>query len=140
MLFALTTTAKKAVITTWAFPEATDTAWDILAAGGSVLDAITHGTSKCEKLQCDGTVGWGHKPDESGEVTLDAMIMDGQTGNVGAVGGLRRVKNAAGVARHVLDHTMHSLLVGDSATEFAIQLGFIEEPLEDNKTAVENEQ
>ena len=33
------------------------------------------GTSKCEELQCDGSVGWGGSPDESGETTLDAMIM-----------------------------------------------------------------
>lgn len=35
------------------------------------------GCSMCEQLQCDGTVGFGGSPDESGETTLDAMIMDG---------------------------------------------------------------
>ena len=33
------------------------------------------GTSKCESLRCDGSVGWGGSPDENGETTLDAMIM-----------------------------------------------------------------
>lgn len=33
---------------------------------------------------------------------------------VGAVGDLRRVKNAVGVARAVMEHTRHSLLVGES--------------------------
>jgi hypothetical protein len=47
------------------------------------------------------------------------MVIDGSTMNVGAVGGLRRVKSAAQVARLVLQHTKHSMLVGEQATEFA---------------------
>lgn len=49
--------------------------------------------------------------------------------NVGAVGALRRIKNAVGVARHVLDNTKHSILVGSQATQFAVQMGFHEESL-----------
>ena len=46
------------------------------------------------------------------------MIMDGQTANVGAVGALRHVRDAAKVARHVLDNTQHTLLVGGMASSF----------------------
>ena len=53
-----------------------------------------------------------------------------ETQNVGAVGCLRRVKGAASVARAVLDHTRHTLLVGELATQFAVQMGFKEETLE----------
>lgn len=49
--------------------------------------------------------------------------------NIGAVGALRRVKSAISVARHVLEHTKHSFLVGDQATQFAVQMGFKEESL-----------
>lgn len=35
------------------------------------------GCRVCQVQQCDGTVGYGGDPDEEGEVTLDAMIMDG---------------------------------------------------------------
>lgn len=45
--------------------------------GGKVLDAIEEGASVCEEMQCDGTVGYGGSPDESGETTLDALLMDG---------------------------------------------------------------
>ena len=48
--------------------------------------------------QCDTTVGYGGSPDEDGETTLDAMVMDGQTLDIGAVGALRGVKNAVGRA------------------------------------------
>lgn len=53
------------------------TAWDLLARGSSALDAVEVGAAACEELQCDYTVGFGGSPDENGETTLDAMIMDG---------------------------------------------------------------
>ncbi|XP_047545626.1 N(4)-(Beta-N-acetylglucosaminyl)-L-asparaginase [Vanessa atalanta] len=117
------------VVTTWNFVNSTITAWNILKQGGYSLDAIERGTSICEEQQCDGTVGFGGSPDEDGETTLDALIMDGRTMNVGAVGALRRIKRAASVARHVLEHTKHSILVGELATQFAEQMGFYEESL-----------
>lgn len=49
--------------------------------------------------------------------------------NMGAVGSMRNIKNAIGVARHVLENTKHSLLVGERATEFAIMMGFKNESL-----------
>ena len=57
------------------------------------------------------------------------MIMDGMSMNVGAVGGIRNIKNAIGVARAVMEHTTHTLLVGSQATDFAIQNGFQYESL-----------
>ncbi|XP_023393919.1 N(4)-(beta-N-acetylglucosaminyl)-L-asparaginase isoform X3 [Pteropus vampyrus] len=60
------------------------------------------------------------------------MIMDGTTMNVGAVGDLRRIKNAIGVARKVLEHTTHTLLAGESATKFAESMGFVNEDLSTN--------
>lgn len=46
----------------------------------SALDAVEAGCAQCEVDQCDGTVGFGGSPDEEGETTLDAMIMDGCSG------------------------------------------------------------
>lgn len=37
---------------------------------------------------------------------------------VGAVADLRRVKNAIGVARKVIEYTKHTLLVGESGNYF----------------------
>ena len=34
-------------------------------------------TSSLLPIQCDTTVGYGGSPDENGQTTLDAMIMDG---------------------------------------------------------------
>ena len=117
-------------INTWGgpFTAATDAAFRALKSNCSVsaLDAVEIGCSTCERNQCDGSVGFGGSPDESCETTLDAMIMDGSTMKSGSVAGLRRVKDAISVARHVLDYTSHTMLAGDLATEFAVQNGFEE--------------
>ncbi|KAM9670682.1 N(4)-(beta-N-acetylglucosaminyl)-L-asparaginase isoform 2-T2 [Dama dama] len=120
------------ILNTWPFRNATLAAWKTLAAGGSALDAVESGCATCEQQQCDGSVGFGGSPDESAETTLDAMIMDGTTMNVGAVGDLRRIKNAIGVARKVLEHTTHTLLAGEAATKFAESMGFVNEDLSTN--------
>lgn len=52
-------------------------AWELVKQGKSALDAVEAGCSRCEDEQCDYTVGFGGSPDENGETTLDAMIMDG---------------------------------------------------------------
>lgn len=58
-----------------------------------------------------------------------------RTHDVGAVGALRQVKHAISVARHVLENTDHTLLVGSQATEFAIQMGFTRENLTTRNSA-----
>ncbi|XP_061582167.1 N(4)-(beta-N-acetylglucosaminyl)-L-asparaginase isoform X2 [Cololabis saira] len=120
------------VINTWPFKHAAAAAWSALRSGGSVLDAVQEGCSRCEAEQCDGSVGFGGSPDESGETTLDAMIMNGNSMEVGAVADLRRVKNAIAVARAVMEHTEHTLLVGESASVFAENMGFVAEDLTTN--------
>ncbi|KAJ1337839.1 N4-(beta-N-acetylglucosaminyl)-L-asparaginase [Microdochium nivale] len=122
------------VINTWGgpFTAATDAAFLALRDKPdttSALDAVEIGCATCEANQCDGTVGFGGSPGENCETTLDAMIMDGISMKAGAVAGLRRVKNAIGVARHVLERTTHTMLSGDLATEFAVASGFVEEDL-----------
>uniref|UniRef100_UPI0037E8BC95 N(4)-(beta-N-acetylglucosaminyl)-L-asparaginase n=1 Tax=Semicossyphus pulcher TaxID=241346 RepID=UPI0037E8BC95 len=122
------------VINTWPFKNATAAAWSVLQSGGSVLDAVERGCARCEMEQCDGSVGYGGSPDETGETTLDAMIMNGDTMEVGSVADLRRIKNAIGVARAVMEHTEHTLLVGESASVFAENMGFVAEDLTTNKS------
>ncbi|KAJ8416558.1 hypothetical protein AAFF_G00358460 [Aldrovandia affinis] len=122
------------VINTWPFQDATSTAWSTLCSGGVALDAVEKGCAQCEKERCDESVGFGGSPDETGETTLDAMIMNGDTMEVGAVGGLRRIKNAIGVARAVMERTKHTFLVGESASVFAENMGFPAEDLTTNQS------
>ncbi|KAL0485866.1 glycosylasparaginase [Acrasis kona] len=74
-------------------------------------------------MQCDHSVGFGGSPNERGEVTLDAMIMNGRTMQIGAVANLKKIKHAVKAARLVMDKTYMTLLAGNDATEFATKFG-----------------
>lgn len=54
--------------------------------------------------------------------------------DIGAVGGIRNVKDAISVARKVMENTRHSLLGGSLASDFAVQMGFKKESLQTNKS------
>ncbi|KAI6242509.1 N(4)-(Beta-N-acetylglucosaminyl)-L-asparaginase- like [Aphelenchoides fujianensis] len=125
------------VIGTWGnadFQAVAQKAWDEVNAGGSRMSALVDGLSECENRQCDRTVGFGGDPDETGETTLDALVMDGPQQLMGAVADLRRVKEAARVAWAVMNFTEHSMLAGESATKFATSMGFLETTLATNES------
>ncbi|XP_052078887.1 N(4)-(Beta-N-acetylglucosaminyl)-L-asparaginase-like [Mytilus californianus] len=112
------------VVTTWSYPNATRAAWiELMQNHGTAVDAVVTGCSACETSQCRGAVGFGSKPDEAGNTTLDAMIMDGKTMDVGAVGCLTNTKSAIAVAKAVMKYTKHTLLVGERASLFAAEMG-----------------
>ena len=45
--------------------------------GENAVDGVVAGGTYCEEHQCGFSVGYGAKPSENGETTLDAMVMDG---------------------------------------------------------------
>ncbi|KAF6146147.1 hypothetical protein GIB67_015585 [Kingdonia uniflora] len=111
------------VVSTWPFLEAVRAAWSATENGFAAVDAVVEGCSACEELRCDGTVGPGGSPDENGETTIDALVMDGTTMEVGAVAAMRYVKDGIRAANLVMRHTDHTLLVGEKASAFAISMG-----------------
>ncbi|BFG23118.1 hypothetical protein CerSpe_093920 [Prunus speciosa] len=111
------------VVSTWPFLEAVRAAWRVVDNGFSAVDAVVEGCSACEELRCDGTVGPGGSPDENGETTIDALVMDGVTMEVGAVAAMRYIKDGIKAARLVMQYTEHTLLVGEQASAFAISMG-----------------
>ena len=124
------------VINTWSevFTTATLQAHSTLMQGSSALDAIESGCSTCESLQCDTSVGFGNHPDTQGFTSLDAMIMDGNTMDVGSVGYIRRMRRAISIARCVMHYTSHTLLVGQGAEDFAQMMGFALDPATTEET------
>jgi N4-(beta-N-acetylglucosaminyl)-L-asparaginase len=99
---------------------------DVLKSGGDTLDAAVAAVTVVEDDPTQTAVGWGGLPNEDGEVELDASVMHGPTGRCGAVGALHRIKNAASVAKTVMERTNHTFLVGEGATKFAVDEGFKE--------------
>lgn len=111
------------VINTWPFTIATKAAWEIVQKGGKATAAVVAGCSACEQVQCDGTVGFGGSPDDKGDTSLDALLMDGDSMDVGAVANLRMTKDAIHTALLVLELTHHSILAGNEASAFATEFG-----------------
>lgn len=109
--------------------KAMEIGWDILAKGGSALDAVEKSANWIELDPEDYTVGFGGLPNENGVVQLDASIMDGKTYNAGSVACLENIKTPSSVARIVMERTDHVMLVGQGALNFAKQWGFKEENL-----------
>jgi isoaspartyl peptidase/L-asparaginase-like protein (Ntn-hydrolase superfamily) len=126
-------TKKAKVVYTWDYgPAPGNAALDVLAKGESALDALEAGIKIVESDPNVLSVGYGGLPDASGEVTLDASIMDWK-GNAGAVAYLKNIKHPISVARLVMEKTPHVLLVGEGALKFALENGFKKENLLTNK-------
>ena len=126
---------KPIVVSTWPSGKDVNTAaWKVLSSGGRSLDAIEAGGRQIEDtINC--CVGLGGNPDRDGIVTLDSCIMD-EHANCGAVAAIARIKHPISVARMVMEKTPHVLLVGQGATDFAVQNGF---PLESGELSPDAE-
>jgi N4-(beta-N-acetylglucosaminyl)-L-asparaginase len=106
-----------------------DDAFSFLKNGGDTLDAVLRVVTGPEDDPKDDSVGLGGLPNEEGVVELDACCMHGPTRRAGSVGGLRNVRNASLVAKAVMEHTGHVMLVGDGAERFAVAMGYPRENL-----------
>lgn len=98
---------------------------DLLVRGGTALDAVEAAVASME----DDPVfdaGRGSVLNQSGQVEMDAVIMDGASLRSGAVAALRHVRNPIKVARRLMDTTQFSMLAGEGARTFAHANGFEE--------------
>jgi L-asparaginase / beta-aspartyl-peptidase len=100
---------------------ALDVGWQILADGGSALDACE---SAVRALEDDPTfdAGVGSFLNAAGQVEMDAAIMDGRTLDVGAVAAVSHVRNPITLARTIMD-SEHVLMVGQGAEQIAESAG-----------------
>ncbi len=106
-----------------------DRGYELLAGGGDTLDAALSVVRGAEDDPGDDSVGLGGLPNEEGIVELDASCMHGPSRRAGAVGGVRNIRNVALLAREVMQHTGHVMLVGEGAERFAVARGFKREDL-----------
>lgn len=106
-----------------------EAAYAFLKGGGDTLDAAIRVVKGPEDDPNDDSVGLGGLPNEEGVVELDACCMHGPTRRAGSVGGVRNIKNVSMVAKAVMLHTGHVMLVGEGAERFAVAMGFPRENL-----------
>ncbi|HEY3770172.1 MAG TPA: N(4)-(beta-N-acetylglucosaminyl)-L-asparaginase [Candidatus Angelobacter sp.] len=100
-----------------------------LIAGADTLEAAITTVSGPENDPEDDSVGMGGLPNEDCVVELDACCMHGPSRRAGSVGAVRDIKNVAALARTVMEHTGHVMLVGQGATRFGELMGFQKENL-----------
>jgi beta-aspartyl-peptidase (threonine type) len=104
---------------------AVERALSVLAAGGSALDAVE---AAVVTLEDDPryNAGVGASLTETGEVELDASIMDGRDLRAGAVCALTHHRNAVRVARAALEDGRHVFYAGEGARAVARRAGLSE--------------
>ncbi len=96
--------------------------WDILRSGGTAVEAVVKAVGS---LEDDGSfdAGRGSHLNASGNIELDASIMNGKTLRCGAVAAVHHIKNPILLARKIMDESEHILLVGAGAEDFAVAHG-----------------
>ncbi len=91
---------------------------EILANGGSSLDAVTAAVEILEDAP-EFNAGRGAVLTSEGTVELDASIMVGGSLDAGAVASVKGVRNPIQAARLVMTDSPHVMLVGEGAETFA---------------------
>jgi beta-aspartyl-peptidase (threonine type) len=99
-----------------------DVSFDVLDHGGSSLDAVM---TAVRMLEDDPlfNAGRGAGLTRDGTAELDASIMDGRDQRAGAVACVTRAKNPVELARRVMERSLHVMLVGKGADDFAHEQG-----------------
>jgi beta-aspartyl-peptidase (threonine type) len=95
---------------------------DILAAGGSALDAVTEAVAKLED-DLLFNAGRGSVFTRAGTQEMDACVMDGAERRSGAVAGVFGPRNPVLAARAVMERSRHVLLIGEGALAFCRENG-----------------
>jgi len=90
---------------------------NVLAAGGSALDAVTRAVVALEDDPLFNA-GRGSVFTAAGTQEMDASIMDGRDHRAGAVAGILGPRNPVLAARGVMEHSDHVLLIGEGALAF----------------------
>ena len=91
---------------------------EILSSGGSSLDAVATAVTILEDSPYFNA-GKGAVFNAEGKNEMDASIMDGSDLDAGAVAAVRNVRNPVLLARKVMTDSVHVMLMGDGAGQFA---------------------
>ena len=90
----------------------------VLAAGGSALDAAQAAVVALEESP-RFNAGKGSVYNAEGRHELDASVMEGHTRRAGAVAGVETIRNPVKLARAVMEHSPHVMMISAGAERFA---------------------
>lgn len=102
--------------------QALNAGYTVLEKGGHSLDAVQAAIEVMEDSPLFNA-GKGAVFTHNGKNEMDSAIMDGRTLNAGAVANVQHIRNPIVLARMVMEHTPHVLLVGKGAEDFAVSQG-----------------
>ena len=106
--------------------EAVTSGYEAMRYGSAIEAAV-----ECVRILEDSGIlnaGVGSVVDILGRVSMDAGVMEGSSGRVGAVAAVSYPKNPILLAKYVMLETDHVLLAGSGADELAKALGMEEHP------------
>ncbi|MBS2030408.1 MAG: isoaspartyl peptidase/L-asparaginase [Deltaproteobacteria bacterium] len=95
---------------------------DVLRGGGSAVDAVCEAVRVLED-DPEFNAGTGSCLTETGDVEMDACVMDGRDLKAGALGAIQGIRNPILAARLVMERSRHVFLVGDGARHFVLANG-----------------
>ena len=102
--------------------EAVEAGYKVLENGGESLTAVTTAINILENSPFfNAGIGAVYTYDSHHE--LDASIMDGRDRQAGAVAGVKHIKNPIDLARLVMEESVHVMLSGEGAEQFAKKNG-----------------
>jgi beta-aspartyl-peptidase (threonine type) len=96
----------------------------VLSSGGTSLDAVEQVIRFMEDCPLFNA-GKGAVLTSEGKAELDASIMDGRSGEAGAVASVTTIKNPITASRAVMEKSPHVLFVSKGAEEFAREKGLV---------------
>ncbi len=111
-------------IATWPFSlQAVEKAAAVLQKNGTAMDAAEQGIHLVETDLSIESVGRGGWLNADGKLELDAAMMNGDTLEIGAVAGVQHYEHPVSIARAVMEHTRHNMIIGKGAESFACSMG-----------------
>lgn len=111
-----------------ALSDALKAGYAVMEKGGAALDAVEAAVMVLENFELFNA-GKGSVFTHEGKHEMDSSIMDGKTLRSGAVAAVNNIKNPVQLAKAVLQHSEHVLLLGAGAEVFAKKHGI---PFEDD--------
>ena len=98
--------------------------YGILQKGGSSVDAVTRAVTLLEDSP-DFNAGKGAVFNAEGKNEMDASIMEGKGLEAGAVASVSNIRNPILLARKVMTDSVHVMLMGAGAEQFARDQGIV---------------